>query len=123
MPGGHHLLFGAALNAKQHPDFKPFSPEQARAADKAAVEAQLAQLEAHLAAAGTAAGAAPARLAGGDALSLADVSVACALLPLLRGVMGSEARAAYPKTCAWAVALAATPHFAKVLGACLLLVG
>lgn len=55
----------------------------------------------------------------GSSLTLADVSVLCAALPLFRSVLGADARAAYPATCAWlASSSGGNPHFSRVLGEC-----
>ena len=50
-------------------------------------------------------------------LTLADVAVACALLPLFQSVLGTQAQQAYPSTCRWLLSFSQLPHVAKVLGA------
>jgi hypothetical protein len=54
----------------------------------------------------------------GGALTLADVCVACALLPLMTGVLSAEVRdSALPATTAWLAACCQHPAFSSVLGA------
>jgi hypothetical protein len=53
--------------------------------------------------------------AGGE-LSLADVSVLCAVSPLLGGVLSAEARQPYPALLAWQQACSSNSHISTVLG-------
>eukprot|EP00775_Hariotina_reticulata_P010346 gene10346-10503_t len=50
-------------------------------------------------------------------MTLADVSFVCSVLPLFQSVLGSEACAAYPATCASILDCSKNEHFSKVLGA------
>lgn len=52
----------------------------------------------------------------GDELSLADVSVLCAVSPLLGGVLSAEARQLYPTLLAWQQACSSNSHISTVLG-------
>jgi elongation factor 1-gamma len=53
----------------------------------------------------------------GDGVTLADVGIACALLPLFQSVLGTEAQKGYPSTCKWLLSFSQLPHAARVLGA------
>jgi hypothetical protein len=52
----------------------------------------------------------------GAALSLADVAVLCAALPLFSSVLSAEARQPYPALAAWLASTSQNPHFNRVLG-------
>lgn len=97
---------------------------QERASDRASIEQQLAAIEERLqqqrdaSSSGSRGGSGGPSLLQSGGLTLADVAVACALLPLFQSVLGQEAQAAYPATCQWLLASSKNPHFSKVLGAC-----
>lgn len=52
----------------------------------------------------------------GSALSLADVSVVCAALPLFQHVLSVEARQPFPAVSSWISTISSNGHFSKVLG-------
>lgn len=52
----------------------------------------------------------------GSGLTLADVCIACTLLPLFQSVLSEEARQAYPATTRWLTTMSQSAHFHKVLG-------
>ncbi|XP_069738657.1 valine--tRNA ligase-like [Phaenicophaeus curvirostris] len=52
----------------------------------------------------------------GARVTLADVSVACALLPPLRRILDAAARAPYPNVTRWFLECVGLPHFRAVLG-------
>jgi hypothetical protein len=55
-------------------------------------------------------------LQAGAALSLADVSVLCAVQPLLSSVLSAEARQPYPALLAWLQACSSNSTISTVLG-------
>ncbi|XP_053908105.1 LOW QUALITY PROTEIN: valine--tRNA ligase [Cuculus canorus] len=52
----------------------------------------------------------------GGGVSLADISVTCALLPPLRHILDAAARAPYPNVTRWFLECVGLPHFHAVLG-------
>ncbi|KIY98671.1 hypothetical protein MNEG_9290 [Monoraphidium neglectum] len=104
---------GAWLEPTSH-----HTTDEAREASRPDILAHLGAVEAQLsrAAADAAAPAASLLGAGGGPLTLADVAVACALLPLWRGVLGEDVRAGFPATGAWLRGAAESEHFAPVVG-------
>jgi len=87
-------------------------PPQAREAAKPSILSHIEALEDHLPTSGGG-----ASLLGGATLTLADVSVACALLPLWQKVLGADVQRGFPAVGAWLVATGKNEHFASVMGA------
>ncbi|WIA29336.1 hypothetical protein OEZ86_011841 [Tetradesmus obliquus] len=81
--------------------------DEARNAAKASIEQQLAALEQQLQG---------NSFLVGSVLSLADVAVLCAALPLFSSVLSAEARQPYPALAAWLAATSKDPRFSSVLG-------
>lgn len=109
-------------HAARHPPPQPGTQSQEREAAKPAILSHLAALEDHLPrpAAGAPAPAsllAPAAGGGGGGPTLADVAVACALLPLWEGVLGADVRGGFPKVDAWLQSVAGHAAFVAVTGA------
>lgn len=109
-----HPLLAAAkpLPESRKPPRPPCARPQARDAAKPSILSHLGAFEdaLHRAKGG------PSLLGEGRAATLADVAVACALLPLFQGVLGGDVRAAFPAVSKWLEGTARSEPFAAVMG-------
>eukprot|EP00877_Chromochloris_zofingiensis_P001129 jgi/Chrzof1/11016/Cz05g20150.t1 len=106
----HWLQASAALQQKAASWLQPTSQtasDQGRASDREAIEQHLATIDRQLQS---------SSYLVGSGLTLADVCIACTLLPLFQSVLSEEARQAYPATTRWLTTMSQSAHFHKVLG-------
>jgi hypothetical protein len=109
---GRGSTYPSPTNRHRIPPTPPLNKQrQARDAAKPSILSHLEALEDHLPKAGDG-----RSLLGAPALTLADVAVSCALLPLWQGVLGADVRAAFPAVTAWLTATAGSADFASVIG-------